>query len=133
MKRPGVITFIGVILMLQGVFGAVGGVVLIALQTNQSVIDATGATKSELFTSGLVQLIISAIVILIALGILGGSRVSRGIVAAIQIINVAAASWAMFTHHQGAFLYSALITIAIAVFVLWALFNEKSDEYYNAT
>jgi hypothetical protein len=132
-KRPGVVTFIGVILLVQAAFGAVAGIVLIALQSNASVIDATGSTKSELFTAGLVALIVAAVQLLVGLGILGGSRVARGIVAAVQIIQVMAAAWVMFTHHTGAFLWSGIINIAIAVFVLWALYNERSDEYYEST
>jgi hypothetical protein len=131
-KRPGVITFIGVILVLQAVLGGVAGIVLIALQSNASVLDATNATKSELLTAGIVALIVAAIQLLVGLGILGGSRVARGIVAFVQLINVAAAAWVMFTHHTGAFLWQGVVTIGIAVFVLWALFNDRADEYYEA-
>jgi hypothetical protein len=38
----------------------------------------------------------------------------------------------MFTHHTGAFLYQGLITVAVSLFVLWALFNDRADEYYAA-
>ena len=44
---------------------------------------------------------------------------------------MAAAAFVMFSHHTGAFLYG-LITVAVALFVLWALFNDKAEEYYNA-
>ena len=131
-RRPGAITFIGVILLLQAVFGGIAGIVLIALQSNASVLKATNATKSELLTAGIIALIVAAIQLLIGLGILGGSRVARGIVAFVQLLNVGAATWVMFTHHTGAFLWQGVITIGIAVFVLWALFNEKADEYYEA-
>jgi hypothetical protein len=38
----------------------------------------------------------------------------------------------MFTHHTGAFLFQGLLTIAIAIFVLWALYNERSEEYFES-
>jgi len=131
-KRPGVISFIGFIMVLQAAFGAVAGIVVIALRSTASVIDATGATDSELLFAGIVMLILAGIQGLVGLGVLGGSRVARAIVAVIQILNVMSAAWLMFTHHTGAFLYSGLLSVAVAVFVLWALFNEKADEYYNA-
>jgi hypothetical protein len=131
-KRPGVVTFIGVIVLVQAAFGGVAGIVLIALQSNASVLDATAATKSELLTAGIVSLVIAAVQLFIGLGILGGSRVARGIVAFVQLLNVMAAAWLMFTHHTGAFLWQGVITVAVAVFVLWALFNERADEYYEA-
>lgn len=132
MKRPGVITFIGVVMLLQAALGGVAGVVLIALQSNDSVLEATAATKSELVVQGVVALIVALIQLLVGLGILGGSRIARGIVAFVSILTVMAATLAMFTHHTGAFLYSGVLSIGISVFVLWALFNEKSDEYYQA-
>jgi hypothetical protein len=131
-KRPGVITFIGVVMLLQAALGGVAGVVLIALQSNDSVLEATAATKSELVVQGVVALIVALIQLLVGLGILGGSRIARGIVAFVSILTVMAATLAMFTHHTGAFLYSGVLSIGISVFVLWALFNEKSDEYYQA-
>ena len=49
-----------------------------------------------------------------------------------QVLHVAAVAFVMFSHHTGAFLYQGLITVAVALFVLWALFNDKAEEYYNA-
>jgi hypothetical protein len=132
MKRPGVITFIGWLLVLGAVFGAVAGIVMISFRSTDSVLESTGATSSELLIAGVLALVIAAIQGLIGLGILSGSRIARGIVAFVQVIHVAAAAFLMFSHHTGAFLYQGLITVAVALFVLWALFNEKADEYYNA-
>jgi hypothetical protein len=129
-QRPGVISFIGFIMLLQATFGLVGGIVLIALRSTSDVLDVTSATENELLWAGIVSIIVAAISGLIALGLLGGSRVARGIVAFVQILHVASAAWLMFTHHTGAFLWQGLITVGIAVFVLWALFNEKADEYF---
>jgi hypothetical protein len=131
-KRPGVITFIGYLMVLQAAFGGIAGIVLIAARGAASAVDATGATEFELLVAGILMLIVAAIQGLVGLGILGGSRLARGIVAVVQVANVMTASYLMFTHHTGAFLYSGLITVAVAVFVLWALFNERADEYYVA-
>lgn len=133
MKRPGVITLIGWIILLQAFFGAVAGITTIALRSTDSVIEATGATASDLLIAGIWLLIVAVVQGLIGLGILGGSRIARGVVAAVQVIHVAGAAYLLFTNHQGGFESSALITVAVAVFVLWALFSEKADEYYEAT
>jgi hypothetical protein len=133
MKRPGVISLIGWIILLQAFFGAVAGVTTIALRNTDAVIEATGATDSGLLFAGVWMLIVAVVLGLIGLGILGGSRVARGIVAAVEIIHVAGAAWLMFTHHEGGFLYQGLIAMGVAVFVLWALFSEKADEFYEAT
>jgi hypothetical protein len=131
-KRPGVITLLGFLLLVGAAFGGVAGVVTIAYQNNDSVLEATGATSSELLIAGILALVVAAIQALIGLGILSGSRVARGIVGFVQVLTVMAAAYLMFTHHTGAFLYQGLITVAVSLFVLWALFNDRADEYYAA-
>jgi hypothetical protein len=129
-RRPGVVTLIGVILLLQATLTLVGGVVVLALNTQQRIINETGLSSSELVTQGVISLIVGAIVLLVAVALLGGSRLARGLVAAVQVITVAFAAYSMFAHHTGAFLFAAVLQVAISLFVLWALFNEKSDEYF---
>ena len=131
-KRPGVISLIGYLLIIGAAFGAVSGIVTIAFRNTASVLESTGATSSELLIAGILILSIAAIQGLIGAGILSGSRISRGIVAFVQVLHVAAVAFVMFSHHTGAFLYQGLITVAVALFVLWALFNDKAEEYYNA-
>lgn len=129
-QRPGVITFIGVIMLIQAALNLVAGVVMIALSGQQRIIDETNLTSGELVTSGIISLVIGVIVGLVTLALLAGSRVARGLVAAVQILLVITATFHMFFNHNGAWLFSGLLQIAIAVFVLWALYNEKADAYY---
>jgi hypothetical protein len=124
--RPGVITLLGWLLIIGAAFGAVAGVVLIAFRNSEGVLESTATTTSELLVAGVLALVVALI------QGLAGSRISRGIVAFVQVIHVAAAAYVMFAHHEGAFLYQGLITVAVALFVLWALFNERSDAYYKA-
>ncbi len=131
-KRPGVVTFIGVIMLLQATFTIIGGIVVLALNTQDRIIEQTSLTSSELVVSGVVSLIMGALILLVAFMLLGGSRLARLLVAIVQIVHVAVAAWSMFTHHSSAFLFSGLLSVAIAVFVLWALYNEKSDEYFES-
>lgn len=131
-KRPGVVTLIGVIMLLQATFTLVGGVVLLALNTQERILAETGLSSSQLVTSGVVSLVVGAVVGLVSLLLLAGSRVARGLVAAVQVLNVAFAAWVMFAHHTGAYLYQGLLTVGIALFVLWALFNERADEYFES-
>jgi hypothetical protein len=69
---------------------------------------------------------------LVALSLLRGGKGARILVTIVQVIAVASAAWTMFTHHTGAFLFQGLITTAIAIFVIWALYNERSEEYFDA-
>jgi hypothetical protein len=131
-KRPGVITLIGVIMLIQATLTIVGGIVVLALNTQDRIIEETGLSSTELVTSGVVSLVVGGIVLIITLALLGGSRVARVIVTIVQVIVVAGAAWSMFTHHTGAFVFAGLLQVAIAIFVLWALYNEKADEFYGS-
>ena len=71
MKRPGVITFIGVIMLLQATLTLVGGIVVLALSTQDRIMEQTSLSTSELVTSGVVSLIIGGIVLLVTLALLG--------------------------------------------------------------
>lgn len=130
-QRPGVITLLGWLLIVGAAFGAVAGIVIIAFRNTANVVESTGATSSELLIAGGLALAIAAIQGLIGVGLLAGSRISRGIVAFVQVLHVASAAFLMFSHHTGAFLYQGLITVAVALFVLWALFNERADAYFE--
>lgn len=130
-QRPGVISFIGYVMILQAAFGAVQGVVSIAVRNEPRVLEALGGvTSGQLLVVGVAALVMAAIFALLGIGLLRGSRVSRGLVAAVQILHVMVAAWSMFTQHEGAWLFTGLLTVGVAVFVLWALFNERSDAYY---
>ena len=129
-QRPGVITFIGVIMLIQAALNLVAGIVMIALNSQQRIIDETNLTSGELITSGVISLVVGVIVAAVTLALLAGSRVARGLVAAVQVLLVISATWHMFFNHTGAWLFSGLLQVAIAVFVLWALYNEKADAYY---
>jgi hypothetical protein len=119
-------------MIIQATMSVVAGIVLAALSGQQRIIDETTLDRAGLITAGIVSLIIGAIIFLVALALLRGSKGARILVTIVQVIAVASAAWSMFAHHTGAFLFQGLITTAIAIFVLWALYNERSEEYFNS-
>jgi hypothetical protein len=130
-RRPGVVTFIGVIMFIQATLTVVSGIVLVALSGEQRILDETSVDRTGLITAGIVSLVIGGIIFLVALSLLRGGKGARILVTIVQVIAVASAAWTMFTHHTGAFLFQGLITTAIAIFVIWALYNERSEEYFD--
>lgn len=131
-RRPGVVTFIGVIMFIQATLTVVSGIVLMALSGEQRILDETSLDRAGLITAGIVSLVIGGIIFLVALSLLRGGKGARILVTIVQVIAVASAAWTMFTHHTGAFLFQGLITTAIAIFVIWALYNERSEEYFDS-
>jgi hypothetical protein len=131
-RRPGVVTFIGVVLYIQAFLNAVAAVAIFLFRDDRDVLSATGATADELLWVSLGAAIIAVLLFIVGSGILGGSRGARLFVAIVTAINMGSAIWIMFVYHQGGFLFSGLVTIGVGVFVLWALYgHERSEAYFE--
>ncbi len=131
-RRPGVITFIGVILLIQGFLGAVAAVVVIAFRNSDTIQEATNQTAAALTGAGIGEAIVALLYILVGFGILGGSRGARLVVAIVQALGMGFAIYLLLTHHGGGYTTRSFVTILIALFVLWALYgNDESDEYFR--
>ncbi len=133
-RRPGVVTFIGVVIWIQAALAAVAGVAVLIYRGNADFQSATGQSADALLGLAIAEIVIAVLLAWVASAILRGSRGMRMTVGIIMGLRIAASLWFMITHHQGGFLYSGLANIAIALFVLWALFaNDKSEEWFEAS
>ena len=131
-RRPGLVTFIGVLIVIQGVFTAVEAIVSIAYRGNDRLERELRLDSGDMLISGITYGIVAIVLLAVGIGLLQGSRFSRVLVAVVQAFNVAVVTWAMFVHHTGAYLLAGAIAIAWALFILWALFNERADEYFDS-
>ncbi len=90
-------------------------------------------SSSDLLWSGINEGVVAVLLFLVASGIMRGSRGFRAFVAIVEGIRMASALFLMLFHHNGAFVESGVVTLLIGTFVLWALYHEKADEYFEAT
>lgn len=137
-KRPGIVTFIGVILYIQAVLALVAGVVAIAYKTrlSDSLENQSGVTFSDtsILSLGIIELVVAVLLFLVASGLMRGSRGWRAFVAVVEAIRMASALFAMLYYHESAFVESGIVTLLIGAFVLWALYgHEKSEEFFEAS
>lgn len=133
-ERPGVVTFVVILLWIQAIAAAVAGVVAIAFRDNSAVQETVNQQSGDLLVYGIIELAVGALVALVAVSLRGGSRGARSLVGVVQGLRVGVAVWAIVTHHAGGFLGSSIVTIAMGMFVLWALYgNERSDAYFSTT
>lgn len=132
-RRPGVVTFVGVIVIVEGILGLVAGAAAIAFHDTDSVRNATNQTGDALVATGVAEIVIAVLYLLVGFGLLNGGRFARFLVAFVQVLGMASAVWILVTHNSGGYTTRAFATILIGVFVLWALYgHEKSDEYFLA-
>lgn len=130
-QRPGVVTFVAILLWLQAISALVAGTIAVVFRNTEAVQDAVNQTANDLLAFGVIELAIGSLIALVALALQRGSRGARNLVGVVQAIRVGVATWAIATHHTGGFMATSLVTIALAMFILWALYgNERSDAYF---
>ena len=134
-RRPGVVSFIGIILYVQAFLAAVAAVSMLIWRND--ILDFLEKEGSPLadgaFTGSIVGEAIAAVLLfVVANGIMRGSSGIRLLVAIVQCFAMGTAIYVLVVHHVGGLVYRGVFSLFVGVFVLWALYgNEESDRYFN--
>jgi hypothetical protein len=135
-RRPGVVSFIGVILYIQGILAAVAAVSMLIWRNDiLDFLEEQGSPLSDgAFTGTIIgEAIVAVLLIFVANGIMRGSKGMRLLVAIAQCISMGAAIYVLVAHHVGGYVYRGVFSLFVGVFVLWALYgNDESDRYFEA-
>jgi hypothetical protein len=130
MKRPFLVTLIGIVMIVVGVLQVLIGILFISQRNDASVLADANATSSE-FTSIAVGLIVfGALSVLLAFALLAGSRIARALIGLLELFQIAGGVWVLLTldsNHQA----SAIGQIIGGLIVLYFLFGtEKAKSYF---
>ena len=135
-RRPGVVSFIGVIMYIQGFLAAVAAVAMLIWRDDVlDFLEDQGSPLSDgAFTGTIIgEAIAAVLLIFVANGIMRGSKGMRLFVAIVQCFSMALAIYVLIAHHVGGYIYRGVFSLFIGMFVLWALYgNEESDRYFEA-
>lgn len=135
-RRPGVVSFIGIVLYAQAFMAAIATVSILIwrndiadfLEKEGSPLTSTGALTGTIVG----EAIIAVLLFFVARGIMTGSKGFRLYVALIQCFAMGLAVYTLIAHHVGGYMYRGVFTLFVGVFVLWALYgNEESDRYFE--
>jgi hypothetical protein len=129
-KRPAVVTFVGVLVWIQASVAAVSAVVAFWLRSDPDFQDRVGQSTDALVGFAIAEVFIAILLMVVASGLMSGTRSARAFVAVVMGLRVALAAWTMVTHHTGGLVVGAGMTILIAVLVLWALYGHAESEAY---
>ncbi len=131
-RRPGVVTFVGIVIYIQAFIALAFGIVAFVERNNAKLSLVTGQSSGDLIVTAIVEVIIALALFAVGTGILSGLKGARLLVAIVMGFRIVVAAWWMITHHAGGFHSAGIVTIGVAVFVLWALYAHKeSDEFYE--
>ncbi len=129
--RGFLLTLIGVIGIIQGIVAVLGGIALLAerndagLQRNADVSDGT------LAWTGTYLIIIGAITLVVAIGLLRGSSIARFVIAVIELFHIGGGLYVLIAH-DGAERWDGLAAILVALLVLWILFRARSEDFFES-
>lgn len=134
-RRPGIVSFIGVVLYIQASLAAVAAVAMLIWRDDiLDFLEKEGSPLSNgAFTGTIIGEAIAALLLFaVANGIMRGSSGYRLFVAIVTGLNMALAVYVLIAHHVGGLVYRGVFTLFLGVFVLWALYgNEESDRYFE--
>ncbi len=135
-RRPGVVSFIGVVMYVQAALAAIAGVSLIIWRND--VVDWLEQEGAPVSTDGTItgtivgEFVVAVLLFLAAAGLMRGSRGWRMYVTIIQGIAMGVAVYTLIAHHVGGLVYRAVFSLFIGAFVLWALWgNDQSARYFE--
>lgn len=129
--RPGVITLIGIVIWIQAGIAAIVGFAGVLLRNNSDFQANIGLSADQLLINAIGELALAALLVIVAFGLMSGSRGARTFIAIVMAARVGYSVWVMISHTGGA-VAAAAVTIAISLFVLWALYDHKDASAYFA-
>ena len=124
--RPGLVTFIAVIVYINAVLTIIGGVILL-IAGNSAEVDTAVGGAGLAFGTGIIAIVLGVITLLVARGLFRGSNLSRGIVAGLQIL---AAINGVFSLVHGEVTVGVL-NILFALLVISILYSSRANAFFR--
>ena len=128
--RPGVVTFVGVVLYIKAALAAVVALALVVERNNDELLSVMGQTSDTIWYAAIGEVIAAVLLFLVASAVMSGAKWSRVVVAIVLGLRLAFATYWMIAHIGGGLQWNAILSAGIAIFVLWALYGNKDSEKY---
>ena len=131
-SRPGVVTLVGIVVYINALIAAVTAVAVFLNRTDSEWQAAYGS-ENELLTLAVIEGALAILLFAVGSGGMSGVKWARLAVGIVVGVRLAVLSWFMLTHlGNGAFTFSTVVALALALFVLWALYGkDESEAYYE--
>jgi hypothetical protein len=127
-KRPLGVTIVAALAVIAGAFDIIGGIVLLATQSDPAVADAFGGA-GIVTTIAIMEIALGIIMLLIAFGLLRGNAVARIAATVVQAISLAGSIWVGIA--QPATLPTEIVSALVAVAILMLLWSAEATRYFK--
>ncbi len=130
MKRPVLVTVIGVLAVLGGVAQAAFGGLLFGLRNDETFLADANITSDKVTPIAIGAIVIGVLTVIFAIGLLKGSRLSRDLVGLMEVLQLGVGIYivaALDSSHRA----TAIGNIVGAVIVLYFLFfTDKAKAFF---
>jgi hypothetical protein len=131
-SRPGGVTLLVVLGVIQGIGSALTGLFVLLDQNDATLQSDTRLSDNQLTATGAVLILIGALYILLSIMLSRGSSLVRWIYGILAMFNVSAAVWGLLAL-RGEQQLGAAVSLVFGVIVLWILFGtERSDQFFGS-
>ncbi|MGL6279412.1 MAG: DUF7144 family membrane protein [Gaiella sp.] len=127
--RPVSTTIVAVIAFIQGIIATLAGIGLIVERNNDSLIEHIGQSTGQIQAYGWAAVIWGVLALLVGWGLWSGGNWARALVAILQALHIGGGIYLLFAWN-GHYLWQGIWQIAVGAFVLWLLFNPRSEEFF---
>ncbi|MCU1475965.1 MAG: hypothetical protein JWQ64_658 [Subtercola sp.] len=121
--RPGAVTFVAVLVYINGILDLVFGVLALV-----AVFAANSTSSALVGVNAIVLIVLGIITIIVARGLLQGSNTSRTIVLILEVISLISGIFTLFSGQFG----SGLVTIIWALVVIGILSTRRAIDFFRA-
>jgi len=130
MKRPVLVTVIGIVMIVVGLLQVGVGILLVSQRNDATVLADANVTTSELTSIAVSLLVIGSLSVLLAFALLNGSRIARALIGLLELGQIAGGIYILVkldSSHQS----SGIGQIVGGLIVLYFLFGtEKAKAYF---
>ncbi len=132
-SRPGVVTLVGIVVYINAVIAAVNAVAVFLNRDDARWQEIYGASENDLLWLAIIEAVLAVLLFAVGSGVMSGAKWARLTVAIVVGLRLAVLTWFMLTHlGAGAFTWGTVVSLAIALFVLWALYGkDESQAFYE--
>lgn len=127
-RRPGLVTFLVVLVVILGVLSLIGGLLLLIVGIGTGV-DVDGMAGGVVIALAIIAIVIGLIYLGVAKGLLNGNPVSRIIVTIVTVLNLIGNIYTALNRTDNS-RSSAIGAIIFGVIVLAILYSPKANEFF---
>lgn len=127
-NRPASVTFVVILTWISALL-AIGFGLWAAIRPADLANDLTDLTQVR--TEGFVSIIVGLITAMVASGLGRGSTFARFLVSLLMVLRIIGGAIAAFLTFGSVAMWASLVSVVIAVFILWLLWNAKAGAFFS--